>query len=600
MFMAQPEVERASLMESRSGNLARRGIWSHAGPASLATRISTVVEFLDACHSHHPRCLQATKDHVILPSRFVDVGSRDGSVEPRLVSCSGISTTVKYTTLSHCWGAHPDNMPLRTTRSTAAAHVVSIPMATLPKTFRDAVSVTRALDIRYIWIDSLCIVQDDLQDWEQEAAKMASIYEGSFLTIAAVDSPNSNGGLFLDSITPPAHFNFTPRVASGGSATFPRTQSTAFARQLLQTRSNDDKLHLHNAPLYQRGWVFQELRLSPRSIHFREHQMYWKCHSGLRSEDGTLDESGQKHGHSSFFSRAGEIQDDLSSPLGSTETWWRWVNDYTTRSLTRSQDRVAAITGMIRYFQRLTRDTPMLGLWERSFICDLHWSVSGEVANTPPTGPSWSWLSLPGQEIFNQKFGKWFDRESDRHEPRLERFKVQWTGSPFTSKLVSSTLHVSGVVRTFKVTKPRWEYSFHVIRPDSPHLTEEVDCTLDNGTKIFDGLYITCLFLFYDTEHIDTDGPNGELIFESRRWEYFLIISPHRPSGLSALEPIVISDSDDVTPAAYRRLGVGSFELELVPKNEWARISDGEYDNTSWPNPPLMFDGAERVTIELV
>jgi hypothetical protein len=164
-------------------------------------------------------------------------------------------------------------------------------MATLPKTFRDAVAVTRALNIRYIWIDSLCIIQDDLQDWEQEAAKMASIYEGSFLTIAAVDSPNSNGGLFLNSIPPPAQFNFTPRVVSSGSAISLKAQSTAFFRQLLQPQSNADKLHLCNAPLYQRGWVFQELMLSPRSLHFREHQMYWRCHSALRSEDGTLGES---------------------------------------------------------------------------------------------------------------------------------------------------------------------------------------------------------------------------------------------------------------------------------------------------------------------
>src|SRR5436189_4140624 len=124
-------------MNSLIGKIARRGIWSYTGPASLASRISTVVEFLDACHSHHPRCLPATNDHVILPSRFVDVGSHDGSVEPRLVSSSAISSTEKYTTLSHCWGAHPDNMPLRTTRSTEVSHRESIPMATLPKTFRD-------------------------------------------------------------------------------------------------------------------------------------------------------------------------------------------------------------------------------------------------------------------------------------------------------------------------------------------------------------------------------------------------------------------------------------------------------------------------------
>lgn len=174
--------------------------------------------------------MQGTDDHVVLPSRFIDVGSRDGRKDPRLVSSTEVSNKERYTTLSHCWGASPDNMPLRTTHATKAAHMVSIPMRTLPKTFRDAIDVTRALNVRYIWIDSLCIVQDDLEDWEQEAAKMASIYEGSFLTIAAADSPNSNGGLFLDSTTPPVHFKFTSRLPSG--AAFNR-QSTAFLRPLL-------------------------------------------------------------------------------------------------------------------------------------------------------------------------------------------------------------------------------------------------------------------------------------------------------------------------------------------------------------------------------
>ncbi|KAG8527742.1 uncharacterized protein KY384_007896 [Bacidia gigantensis] len=206
-------------------------------------------------------------------------------------------------------------MPLRTTRSTEASHRSSIPMSSLPKTFHDAVSVTRALNIRCIWIDSLCIVQDDLVDWEQEAAKMASIYEGSCLTIAAVDSPDCNGGLFLDSITPSAHFNITSRVASGK----PRT--IASVRELLQPRSNEDKLHLYNAPLYRRGWVFQEMMLSSRSLHFREDQMYWKCRSGLRSEDGTLDDE-RNHDSLNMFSRVGRTRDEDFTSLSKTSATW--------------------------------------------------------------------------------------------------------------------------------------------------------------------------------------------------------------------------------------------------------------------------------------
>ncbi len=86
--------------------------------------------------------------------------------------------------------------------------------------------------------------------------------------------------------------------------------------------------------------------------------MYWKCSSGLSSEDGTLDEIENEHGHSSFFMRGVEAPDDFSSLRSSNMTWWRWVGYYSDRVLTRSDDRAAAMTGMIRYFQRLTGESP--------------------------------------------------------------------------------------------------------------------------------------------------------------------------------------------------------------------------------------------------
>jgi len=258
---------------------------------------------------------------------------------------------------------------------------------------------------------------------------------------------------------------------------------------------------------------------------------------------------------------------------------------------------------MIRYFQRRSGGTPILGLWESSFVSDLSWSNSETVANTPITGPSWSWLSHPQQNVDNHS--KWFERESSILEPRLESFKVKWSGSAFTSRLVSSTLRVSGVIRTFRVKNgsPRWDQGFHVAHPEpNKGFDAEVQCTLDDGSEIADGLTITCLFLFYSTEHIETEDYYGDLDGESRRWEHFLVIAPpSRASGFSPAEPIVVSDASDVTPSpskSYRRLGVGNFEVELIPKEEWPR--EREYDNTSWPNPLLMFDGAKRVTIELV
>src|SRR5271170_8055968 len=87
-------------------------------------------------------------------------------------------------------------MPLKSTRDTLKAHFAGIPWSSLPETFQDAITITRKLGIQYLWIDALCIVQDDLSDWEIESSKMASIYSHSFLTIAASHGRDSRSGCF--------------------------------------------------------------------------------------------------------------------------------------------------------------------------------------------------------------------------------------------------------------------------------------------------------------------------------------------------------------------------------------------------------------------
>lgn len=99
----------------------------------------------------------------------------------------------RYATLSHSWGNH---VPLKTTRATKSSFEKSIPEDLLPQTFKDAVSIARGLGIHYLWIDSLCIVQDDPDDWQAEALEMQNIYSGSTINIAASDAVDSIGGCF--------------------------------------------------------------------------------------------------------------------------------------------------------------------------------------------------------------------------------------------------------------------------------------------------------------------------------------------------------------------------------------------------------------------
>lgn len=131
----------------------------------------------------------------------------------------------------------------------------------------DAVEVTRRIGVQYLWIDSLCIIQDDRNDWEDQSSRMADIYKNAYLTLAADASPDSSGGL---------SWPFQP---------IQKIQYNASQAAFLRDTANDDNLKY--SPLAQRAWVFQEMVLSRRVVHFAKDQMWWECPQVETCEDGT-------------------------------------------------------------------------------------------------------------------------------------------------------------------------------------------------------------------------------------------------------------------------------------------------------------------------
>jgi Heterokaryon incompatibility protein (HET) len=120
-----------------------------------------------------------------LPTRVIDVGPSDASIEPRLIISKGRDGA--YIALSHRWGAPDLSKPqLTTTAANLPAMIEKIPLESMPLNYKDAVITTRKLSFRYLWIDSLCIIQDSMQDWEAESAKMGEVYQNAQLTIAAL------------------------------------------------------------------------------------------------------------------------------------------------------------------------------------------------------------------------------------------------------------------------------------------------------------------------------------------------------------------------------------------------------------------------------
>jgi hypothetical protein len=163
------------------------GIARHVAPDPLSTNAMTLaVEWLTECLHSHPD-YQASQE-AQLPTRVVDVGCRGEN--PRLYITNGEKGT--YVTLSHCWGSF---VPLRNTNSTLASHLSRIEIAKMPKTFQDAVRVTHLLGFKYIWIDSLCIIQDSKKDWDIESSRMQDGYSHAALNISADAALDSTAGL---------------------------------------------------------------------------------------------------------------------------------------------------------------------------------------------------------------------------------------------------------------------------------------------------------------------------------------------------------------------------------------------------------------------
>lgn len=217
-------------------------------------------EWLRDCnetHSDHGIACNAENE---LPTRVLDVGDAENPARLHLFRTKG--QRGKYFALSHCWGQSP---LIRTMKDTIDAHYKAIKFDDLPKTFQDAVVVTRELGIQFLWIDSLCIIQDDADDWLREAEYMEKVFASAYCTIAASSAKDSTEGFLI------------PRSVKQAV----RLVDNVYACEVGGNFDHD----VGNAVLNQRGWVLQERALSPRTIHFTTAQTYWECGSVIRCEN---------------------------------------------------------------------------------------------------------------------------------------------------------------------------------------------------------------------------------------------------------------------------------------------------------------------------
>jgi hypothetical protein len=167
---------------------------SHPKYTSSIETIALARKWLAECTNSHACAVKSPEARP--PTRLIDTQPLNGQDNLRLVITGDKDKGLEYLTMSHCWGLQGGRASALLTKGSLQRFIAGFSVDDLPATFRDAVIACQALNQRYIWIDSLCIIQDDPEDWKAEAARMASIYEGSLCNLSASSSFSVDSGLF--------------------------------------------------------------------------------------------------------------------------------------------------------------------------------------------------------------------------------------------------------------------------------------------------------------------------------------------------------------------------------------------------------------------
>jgi hypothetical protein len=352
--------------------------------------------WLGECVNEHAICNAYRQQNPGPPTRLIHVG--DAFHEPRLVELSH-EDRVDYLTLSYCWGKSWNS---RTTQASLEKHKVGISIEELSPTIRHAVLLTRHLKMQYLWVDSLCIIQDSKDDWDAESVRMAGIYRNSILTIAAPRARSSMEGILPD--VSERHF---PLVINS---------ETRPAPLYIDSVPLSWDACIEESPLSDRAWVLQERLLSCRTLFFSSQQMFWECKTKRTSQhqySNLVEDKGIKQVPESVFNKVPELGSEHRLPLQVQEddekpkylTWYQMIRVYSNKMLTVPSDKLPALAGIAQAFEP-RNDIYIAGTWMNDWLGGLLWQpIASKSLKQPqnldyPRAPSWSWASLDGGVSF--------------------------------------------------------------------------------------------------------------------------------------------------------------------------------------------------------
>lgn len=416
--------------------------------------------YLQICDADHPQCKFAK--HMVGPASVVDVSAFSGSQDVRLVEYASVASQ-PFVCLSHCWGSL-EHRPIVTTKYNIMQHMEGIRFEELSRTFQDAVTVTRDLGYRYLWIDSLFIIQYDDADWEQEARKMPSIYGGSALTLAALNSQDGRGGFQIrdNDIVGSEHNRYVDvQFGKQGIRIF-ESEPIQWHEEYGDTTSKESVYG--TKPLRRRAWTLQERGLPVRKISFSGSTLLWECNTSKGSTQVPWEAVEPYHDRRPMLDRT-LVRETLNAARG-RDLWTDVIEDYTSRLLTVESDKLPALSGMCHtMLPYLRRSQYLAGLWRDHLPSALLWRTepglrdpNGKAhASSYPTrpkvhrAPSWSWASLDGAVSYaalksNVEFpmDNPYDAELERMTLQIQEAQATPSGKDTTGAVSTASLTVVG------------------------------------------------------------------------------------------------------------------------------------------------------------
>jgi hypothetical protein len=456
-----------------------------------------VNDWVSNCTAHHELCAQRT---TFLPTRVIKI---NGHHRPRtycLVSRDECPPNSRYVTLSYMWGTRPLESRTRLLVPTFEGLRQNNPVQQLSKTFRDAMEVALRFSVHYIWIDSLCIIQDSSEDWQKEANTMQDVYRNSYLNVSAVSSSDDTIGLYFardpSEIVPTVvHLDIS---GDGKTRPFRHDAEKGWA---WSTRWHKDGKTLD------RGWCVQERLLAPRTVHFGASQIFWECRQQAACEVNP------QNALNSLADRRYLWKPLLGSPKPPAPTspyrqifldWYVALSLYAKCSVTVPTDRLIALSGLANDLKRTLRELYpnqphhyLAGLWEEDLRVGLCWFTSDYGQRSSQyLAPSWSWASLYGATgqtgVLDETEYTWLVDESEctastvfvggADTGRVQNGSLALTGSwlsiPFDGPQVPGRPCQRLLTSVFSVDSPE-ELSLPL--PDNPTVEHKVSFDVDEA-----------------------------------------------------------------------------------------------------------------------